>query len=1067
MQDMRDMLVKKLRWSFFGPNHTDTVTEVQQMNELETEDPGKSYITGILAPQLHSGEDENSDDESPFSKTAANDSSFGFTFSVHADFKGIVSYGADFSTYLRSEAETGETFIRVPHAHRFELDFQSQNDDRVEQELLEIGKKKDKIKLLLIKRTDITSKEKIIYTLSIVHFGKEDGALRPWRNSLFQVRIWADAGKDHFCDLPFESLDLTEDKRQASLLYRSVHRYSVAHGCGVSWNSTPPTKIESTFFPSVDVPVFNHMELDTDAISMLKWAKGSRDYDVLSEIPENYLAWIKSQRELSIDFPQSIKSTFESNELAALEVYERIRHGINILETDENVRQSFQWMNLAMLTQQIQSKAQIISVIESKGKFEVGEALLFDPLDPNSWPIDHPQKFGKWRLFQLAFILMCIPDVVSDKEPSMDLIWFPTGGGKTEAYLGLSAFVLLFERLIGNKNKGVQIIMRYTLRLLTAQQFDRAASMIVALEDIRIANPEKLGNTLFQIGLWVGGSVTFNKHGRPNDNEYTKDPKTANAWFSNLGFSYYNRPWPWVLQKCPRCSREFGVKGSGANKSVFGVSRTPSDNKIIYSCPCSKAENHRLPIVAVDEDIYQELPSMVIATVDKFARLPWSPEASKLLGVNALGRGIHSQVKLIIQDELHLLEGPLGTIVGLYESAIDFLIGRTGASPKRIGSSATLAMAKDQCKSLYGLPATHVKVFPPPLLNWNDNYFSYVDSSSSGRRYVGVYANGSPSIKTTQYKLFASLLQTGGEVAQLSEEFESYSTLISYFNSTRDMGQALSLMGDDVPRELRNLARKFQIAPEAQRKLIDINQGLVQLHGNVKSDTVQKDMSRLLIPYNKQKHVHTVLATNMISVGLDVPRLSLMAIIHQPKTISEYIQASSRVGRGKVPGIVFTILSAKRARDRSHLEDFITTHNKMYSLVEPSSLTPFSLSALERALPGVLISIFRNDPEHGLFETFGPTTEEIVELVKDYYQKRISVIDPGEWKTFEAKFDDFCRLWNRGGFRSFGKELFPNSHDYPLMIPFLTPCTTWSIQPFQVLQAMRNVDSGIELKQLS
>lgn len=1065
--DLRDILVKKLRWSFFGPDHTDEPEELDLMNQLEHEDPGKNYITGILSPQLNSNDDESSDDDSPFSKTGANDSSFGFTFSLPYDFSNTIMYGVDFSTYKRKTVDGKEIFLRIPHSLSFEFKKDDvQEKTKIEKKVIEVGKNKDEVKLILTRRTDILDNKNIIFTLSIVHFGKEESALRPWRSSLFQVRLWTQ-NNEKFSKLPYESLDLTEDKKQSSLLYRNVHRYAVGHGCGVKWSEKTIDLIESTFFPSTEVPVFKHKDFESEAISMLKWAKGDQDHKILNDIIGSYASWTESQCNASDKLSGKLKRTFQHNLKNVEEVKKRIENGIALLQKDPKVQLAFKWMNLAMLDQQVRSRSEIIKVEEIQGQLKHGRPQPFELLDLSTWPIKDADKYGKWRLFQIAFILMCIPDVTKKNEdPPMDLIWFPTGGGKTEAYLGLSAFLLLYERLSGRQEKGVRILMRYTLRLLTAQQFERASSMIMALDDIRMKNEEELGRTPFQIGLWVGSSVTFNKHGVPRD-EYTKQVNTANAWFSNLEYPYYNRPWPWVLQKCPRCSREFGVKINNDRKEVFGISRRRKDKKLIYTCECSPYEDKRLPILVIDEDIYSELPSMVIATVDKFARLPWNPESSRLLGVNALGTGKHSKISMIIQDELHLLEGPLGTIVGLYESAIDFLIQRTGASPKRVGSSATLAMAREQCKSLYGLPEEDVKVFPPPLLNWDDNYFSFVDQTAQGRKYVGVYANGSPSGKTTQYKLYSSLLQTGGEIAfDHEDEGESYSTLVNYFNSTRDMGQALSLMGDDVPRELRNLARKFSIPSEKQRRLIDINHGLVQLHGNVKSDTVQKDMSRLELERNDPKHVHTVLATNMISVGLDVPRLSLMTIIHQPKTMSEYIQASSRIGRGKTPGIVFVVLSARRSRDRSHLEDFVTTHKKMYSLVEPSSLTPFSLSAIERALAGVLASIFRNDPLYGLFGQFSSVDERLMKDVKEFYEKRIAIIDPNEWESFSEKFEDFCTSWNRRGYKSFGNEIHPKPQDRPCMVPFLTPSKNWSVRPHQVLQAMRNVDSGIELKQV-
>jgi hypothetical protein len=365
------------------------------------------------------------------------------------------------------------------------------------------------------------------------------------------------------------------------------------------------------------------------------------------------------------------------------------------------------------------------------------------------------------------------------------------------------------------------------------------------------------------------------------------------------------------------------------------------------------------------------------------------------------------------------------------------------------------------------LETKRINIFPSPLLNWDDNYFSFVDQSKEGRKYVGVYANGSPSNKTTQYKLYASLLKSGAElVDNTKSNTEGYSTLVNYFNSIRDMGQALSLMGDDVPRELNSLYKRNEVPYEQQRKFVDINSGLVQMHGNVSSDKVQGYMQRLLYRYGEDKHVHTVLATNMISVGLDIPRLGLMAIIHQPKTIAEYIQASSRVGRGESSGLIFVMLSSLRSRDRSHLEDFRTTHMKMYSLVEPSSLTPFSLSSMERALYGVLIAAFRNDPEFGLFEHFQSIGDDVKHLIKEFFSKRIELIDPTEKVAFNEKFEMFCKRWNSEGYQSFGKEVHPQKADMPLMVPFLTPCSSWNVKPFQVLQAMRNVDSGIELKQI-
>lgn len=1066
MQDIRDEIQKQLRWSFFGPDNSAEEREKALLNEIEREDPNKRYITGILSPQLNISDDEESKDDTPFSKTGVSDSSFGFTFCLPNSYKGALTIGANFSTYNRIKREGVEVFIRQPFEPSFDLLFSDiKENSKKEFSLTKVGPNPDEIKLVLTRRTDVKNNDGVVYTLSIVHLGKEDSGLRPWRSTLYHVELWAKYASGDFMHLPYESLDLTEDKRLASLLYRNIHRYAVGHGCGANWDTEPVGEIRSTFFPDVEVPVFKHKDIATLSISMKHWASGAKDYDILNDIGSGYSDWLLGQVDISLDLTDEQKVLFEKNKKSVEKTVDRINSGIALLKSNEDVQFAFQWMNQAILTQQITSK------LKSKPSFD-GAAVIngsyvgFDVLKESSWPVENSSKYGKWRLFQMAFILMCLPDIVSNNKPApMDLIWFPTGGGKTEAYLGVSAFLLLYERIAKQQSFGVRIIMRYTLRLLTAQQFERAASIILALDDIRKENVAKLGERSYSIGLWVGGSVSFNKHGMPSGN-WHKTVFNSNNWFDNLDYRYHNKPWPWVLQKCPRCAREFGVKEVNDKKLVYGVKRADND-KIIFSCHCSTYEDKKLPIYIVDEDIYKELPSMVIGTVDKFTRLSWLPESSKILGVNAISRGKHSPISLIIQDELHLLEGPLGTITGLYEAAIDYLIERTGGSPKRIGSSATLAMAAEQCKSLYGLKTDQVNIFPAPVLNWNDNYFSYVDLDEEGRRYVGVYANGSPSNKTTQYKLYASLLKSGAELVDNTKpNTEGYSTLVNYFNSIRDMGQALSLMGDDVPRELRSLYIQHEVPTSNQRTFVDINSGLVQMHGNVSSDKVQHYMQRLLSKYGEDQHVHTVLATNMISVGLDIPRLGLMAMIHQPKTMAEYIQASSRVGRGGSSGLIFVMLSSLRSRDRSHLEDFRTTHMKMYSLVEPSSLTPFSLSSMERALAGVLIAAFRNDPEFGLFEHFGPIDVKVKGLVRKFFEKRIELIDPTEKVAFIEKFEEICKQWNSGGFRSFGKEVHHARADKPLMVPFLTPCSSWSIKPFQVLQAMRNVDSGLELKQL-
>lgn len=1053
MEDCREEIIRDLHWSICGPSPFEKHEDGQSFAFLDGKegDPGSRFITGILSPQLALSDSESSLDDTPFSATGCSDSSFGFTCCVPFSAKTL-SVEARVSHYERDSVGGGEReakrrgFRRVPAKFEKSIALEAfpSESNEVEWTVHTFGPESDKVLLSLIKRRDIECESGNVYTLSIFHAGKGEGGFRPWDRTAFHVGIHAKCDKD-FAPLPHSIGFLNADGERSDLLYRDVFRYAVGHGCGIQQLSG--NEIKSTFFPEKDVPVFKHRISKSEALSMSGWASGELGYDELDTIPDEYAEWLSLQSQAESDLGPVRQKTLKQNCADAETCIARMRKGIARLKSDVQCQSAFQWMNEAMLIQQIRSKTETVGLKQVDGDWVYEDHNRVDPLDNSTWP-GHLKGLGNWRLFQMAFILMCLDDVSGGQaEENLDLIWFPTGGGKTEAYLGLSAFLLLHNRLNNGDFKGVRIIMRYTLRLLTSQQFERATSLILALDEVR-SRENELGSTPFSIGLWVGGSVTFNTQSQ------------ASRWYSELELNPKSS-WNWVLQRCPRCSREFGLKRQGGATKAFGVERD-ANGLVHFSCSCDAGS--KLPIHVVDEDIYDELPSLVVATVDKFARLSWKPRSSRLLGVHAHGRNKHSQVAMIIQDELHLMDGPLGTIAGLYEAGVDYLISKTGASPKRIGSSATLAMASEQCRDLYGVPMDAVRVFPVQVLNWHDNYFSQVDRSQPARKYVGVYANGSPSNKTTQYKMFASLMRTGSAMGDAGGgQAEGYSTLVNYFNSRKDQGQALSLMGDDVPRELGLLAQRYG---DDKRQYIDVTDaGLVQLHGNVNADEVQRSFGRLRHSYGHKNHVKAVLATNMISVGLDVSRLGLMAMIHQPKSMSEYIQASSRVGRGKTPGLVFVMLSSLRSRDKSHLEDFAFTHEKMYSLVEPSSLTPFSSSAMERALPGVLIAMFRNDPDFEMQDSPKPIPKALKNEVHQFLVNRLMRIDPDEEAQFLQLFEEFCHAWNHRGFASYGQEVRVNAAQFPLMVPFITPLKS-DVRPFQVLQAMRNVDVGLELRQI-
>lgn len=568
----------------------------------------------------------------------------------------------------------------------------------------------------------------------------------------------------------------------------------------------------------------------------------------------------------------------------------------------------------------------------------------------------------------------------------VDLLFFPTGGGKTEAYLGLAAFVMFSRRLkdpsIGSA--GLTVLMRYTLRLLTLDQLGRAATLICAMERLRQRDVEALGAWPFEIGLWVGQSATPNHMGRRGDN----DPRSARARTIAYQNDSGRKPAPIPLESCPWCGWRF----SKESFQLLPNADTPTDLRV--SCVNRQCEFHirrqprGLPILTVDEAIYRRLPAFLIATVDKFASLPWVGASAGLFGrvtrydkdgfygaagESAAGRPLDGPLpppSLIIQDELHLISGPLGTMVGLYEAAIDALAGGLdgGRGPKIVASTATVRRAERQIQALFGRSA--VEIFPPPGPDRRDSFFAVTVGAQDAppRTYLGVAAQGR-NLKVVFLRATLALmaaaqrawLRHGG--AEVNDNpADPYMTALSYFSSLRELGGSRRIVEDEVAGRLRDYA--------ARRRRVGVHDDLFadrprlteprELTSRVSTNEVADTKRRLALSHRDKEHVDVALATNMISVGLDITRLGLMVVLGQPKTASEYIQATSRVGRDqRRPGLVVTLLNVYRPRDRSHYERFTAWHEGFYRAVEATSVTPFSPRAIDRGLAGVTVALAR------------------------------------------------------------------------------------------------------------
>lgn len=465
--------------------------------------------------------------------------------------------------------------------------------------------------------------------------------------------------------------------------------------------------------------------------------------------------------------------------------------------------------------------------------------------------------------------------------------------------------------------------MRYTLRLLTLQQFERAAALICAMEIIRDGRPKELGDEAISIGMWVGAAATPNK---------LKDAAISLGKLRD-GQELYKEN-PVQLRFCPWC-------GTSMGPDEYEVD-VESARMRIFCANVDCAFHNELPVHVVDQKLYAVRPTLIIATVDKFAQIAWRPEVAALFNRDRKGT---LSPELIVQDELHLISGPLGSLTGLYETAVDV----AADTPKVIASTATIRRAKVQVKRLFG---RDVAQFPPAGLDARDSWFAVETppADKASRYYVGLLA---PNLSqaTLLIRAYAALLHHVGSIEGSEAVRDAYWTLVGYFSSLRILAAADLQVADDVQDRLRMLADRH----EATMRRADRN---TELTSRVKSSDIPTRLKDLETRHPDENVFDTVLATNMISVGVDVDRLGLMAIMGQPQTTAEYIQSSSRVGR-QHPGLVVMLYNANRSRDRSHYESFVPYHSALYRQVESTSVTPFSPRARDRALHAVLVGMAR------------------------------------------------------------------------------------------------------------
>lgn len=908
-----------------------------------------------------------------------------------------------------------------------------------------------------------------------------------------------------------ESDGTDEERDSLEMVYRKRVEFAVGHGISIH-AKTPDGHPEQAYevrtvvMPDYEVAVTETPGIDPTDRKMMQNLVQSGAFDmerlaelehgelakVLRQFIDDYSAWISEQR---VRIPgEFIEHTDAANEamLRCDQILGRLREGIEVLESNSDALEAFRFANRAMASQRVHS---MYALSQRRG----------EDTDVDSFNIT---KNRSWRPFQLAFMLLSIPSLTDpthkDRTDSIsadaDLLWFPTGGGKTEAYLGVAAFTMGIRRLqkkFGglDSSRGLAVIMRYTLRLLTIQQFQRATALICAMEVIRKADVEKLGKHSFSLGLWVGNKVT------PGNTERSHQAIQTERDGGRPGGSET----PAQLTFCPWCGsdivpgRDIHVDRDQGRTSIFCGDK-------LSKCHFSRArsEGLGLPVVVVDEEIYHRPPSMLIGTVDKFAMMAWRGQSRNLFGTanrECLRHGLlwpesdcsgqHPRkgalpaIKsltispmrppdLIIQDEFHLISGPLGTMVGLYETAVDKLCtweyeGHQ-VRPKVIASTATVRKATEQVHNVF---LRDVAVFPPNGLDIEDNFFSVQRpiAEKPGRLYMGICSPGS-SRPAVLIRLYVALLTASQSLYDhFGAAADPYMTLVGYFNSLRELGGMRRLAEDDVQTRAYRVEMSKVNRPGLKQRSVRV---VDELTSRVSSKLIPQKLDQLEVKYKKTwakgetRSIDVVLATNMLSVGVDVNRLGLMAMNGQPKSTAEYIQATSRVGRAYL-GLVCTVLTWSRPRDLSHYETFEHYHATFYKHVEAQSVTPFAPRAMDRGISGAFTGLVRLsdetlNPNIGAMELLTPAHTEVQKQKKAVVDRAWKVTnEPTVRDRADGMISDFVDEWvNEATYpgRKLGYEVKGNSGDLAALLK-KPGIHRWD--KFTVPMSMREVEPGIKL----
>ena len=1088
---VRQHILEAVRKDLIGPS-----LENEELNEI----PTNSYITGLLYPAdtavtedenyfdveftekkfdadgetMEAGIFEEEEPEDRYKGGFQKPSSVGISFYVADDVSRInayINWGKYHAEQVQGEVIDGtlEEDTENKKKKKHTVYVREQMQDVVEIDLNN-GKRSEQIPLesnhniyIYVMKMQLDNGHKMV-SVYLHNNDKSDGDEKEYEKVMFQVEMLI--ADDLMSPIFVPEYVCRKVELDDEYYYKGRPVYARGRGCAAIWDGTidevNATSVRTAFIPDYEIPGVSAQikDMPDHVFSMFQMGLPKKKTEVIENLrllTSMYGNWII---EVLVSDTSMKDDKFKAIGQAIIDKCDdakrRMNAGIDLIENNDKVYQAFVFMNQAMYLQRS---------ITSFSK-EYGGGI---PCSLRDFMQDMPEKGRKqdhseWRPFQIAFILLSLYGIIdgeSSEREIVDLLYFPTGGGKTEAYLGLIAFTIAYRRLTASeeneyeKDGGVTVFLRYTLRLLTTQQRDRLMRLVVAMEKLREKNIELYGHERITIGFWVGGGVTPNKFSDYSDTDQFKKKE-------------FLRKLTKQIIKCPYCGKPIKSENYVINEKGKTVQIYCSDD----FCMFSKRTGKTIPVYLVDEEIYAKCPTVIISTVDKFARLPWTEQVGLLFGktdkycprcghiavgdkqhpgrhnadvVAGLDKTITTECKpfyppeLIIQDELHLITGPLGTIYGGYETVVEELccIERNGRKirPKYVVSTATIKNAGEQIKFLYGRES--FTQFPPSGFDTRDSFFIKEvtlpkenlaaasgdklqelinDGQKPFRQYVGICASGQ-SVKTTLIRLYSIILQTALDLSKKPEYedyIDPYYTLIGYFNSIRELGGAVRLLDDDIASRIRVVKNKYN--SPAQRYIgID---GKKEITSRIPSWEIAQVLEKLAIPYDRKKEKQNcydvVIATNMIAVGMDVDRLGLMTVVGQPKQNSEYIQATSRVGR-QHPGIIFTVYNPYRPRDLSNYENFVGFHSQMYRYVEGTTATPFAARARDRVLHALIVSLLRlkleDMADNGGAANINDISGDEIKHVKEMVLERVKVIAPSAYADTEREIDEFISTW--------------------------------------------------------